>query len=86
MQAMFLRHEGFLGAVGAFLKVHPISGGPAAAEGTGAREQRKVRSKFKERFVMGAPFSGGWRGLAWRMALALGCWAAGLALGCWAGA
>jgi type II pantothenate kinase len=62
MQAMFLRHEGFLGAVGAFLKVHPmsVSGAPAAAEGTGAREQRKVRAKFKERFVMGAPFSGEW--------------------------
>lgn len=26
MNALFLRHEGFLGAVGAFLKVHPMSG------------------------------------------------------------
>lgn len=24
MKALFLRHEGFLGAVGAFLKVHPM--------------------------------------------------------------
>lgn len=24
MAALFLRHEGFLGAVGAFLKVHPM--------------------------------------------------------------
>ncbi len=24
MSALFLRHEGFLGAVGAFLKVHPM--------------------------------------------------------------
>ena len=27
MAAMFLRHEGFLGAVGAFLKVHPMNSG-----------------------------------------------------------
>ena len=26
MQANFLRHEGFLGAVGAFLSVHPMAG------------------------------------------------------------
>jgi len=37
MNALFLRHEGFLGAVGAFLKVHPMTGAPpgrcaAAAE------------------------------------------------------
>ncbi len=25
MSAKFLRHEGFLGAVGAFLKVHPMT-------------------------------------------------------------
>ena len=40
---MFLRHEGFLGAVGAFLTVHPMA--PAAVPGAqqGAREPRKVR-------------------------------------------
>ena len=39
---MFLRHEGFLGAVGAFLTVHPMA--PAAVPGAqqGAREPRKV--------------------------------------------
>lgn len=34
MSALFLRHEGFLGAVGAFLKVHPMhvpTGSSAAA-------------------------------------------------------
>jgi hypothetical protein len=36
MAAMFLRHEGFLGAVGAFLTVHPMVGVGAGA-GTGAR-------------------------------------------------
>lgn len=35
MAAMFLRHEGFLGAVGAFLKVHPM-------QDTRGREARKV--------------------------------------------
>ncbi|EFJ47392.1 hypothetical protein VOLCADRAFT_61514, partial [Volvox carteri f. nagariensis] len=48
MAAMFLRHEGFLGAVGAFLKVHPIMG-----VGGG------VRARFVERFSMGAPLTGG---------------------------
>jgi hypothetical protein len=31
MNALFLRHEGFLGAVGAFLKVHPMLVHPTAA-------------------------------------------------------
>lgn len=45
MKAMFLRHEGFLGAVGAFLKVHPMA--PAHVGGTQldvGREPRKVRA------------------------------------------
>ena len=41
MSAMFLRHEGFLGAVGAFLKVHPLS--PAALQNHTTKEPRKVR-------------------------------------------
>ena len=41
MKAKFLRHEGFLGAVGAFLKVHPMS--PPKESTTSAREPRKAR-------------------------------------------
>ncbi|KAF8056112.1 pantothenate kinase 2 [Scenedesmus sp. PABB004] len=39
MSALFLRHEGFLGAVGAFLKVHPMAlpGGSGAAWARGGR-------------------------------------------------
>lgn len=40
MSAKFLRHEGFLGAVGAFLKVHPMT--PPNQALTGSREPRKV--------------------------------------------
>ncbi len=36
---MFLRHEGFLGAMGAFLKVHPMEPNMEAAS---AKEPRKV--------------------------------------------
>ncbi|KXZ50162.1 hypothetical protein GPECTOR_17g798 [Gonium pectorale] len=57
MAAMFLRHEGFLGAVGAFLTVHPmVRGGP-----TGNRDApaRKFRARFVERFSTGAPLTGG---------------------------
>ncbi|EIE24982.1 fumble-domain-containing protein [Coccomyxa subellipsoidea C-169] len=57
MSAKFLRHEGFLGAVGAFLKVHPMT--PPNQASTGSREPRKVRANFVERFSMGAPYSGG---------------------------
>ena len=39
MAAMFLRHEGFLGAMGAFLKVHPME---PNLEATNAKEPRKV--------------------------------------------
>ncbi|CAG9461150.1 unnamed protein product [Pedinophyceae sp. YPF-701] len=49
MQAMFLRHEGFLGVMGSFLTVRhgPIVGSVPS------------RAKFVERFRMGAPFLGG---------------------------
>ena len=40
---MFLRHEGFLGAVGAFLTVHPMAPAAVAGAQQGAREPRKVR-------------------------------------------
>lgn len=55
MRATFLRHEGFLGAMGAFLKGHPLHLPPAAAVGAGAN----LRGQFVERFAMGLPFSGG---------------------------
>lgn len=54
MAAMFLRHEGFLGAVGAFLRVQVLGGPKASKEDT-----RKVRARFVERFSMGAPVMGG---------------------------
>lgn len=57
MAASFLRHEGFLGAVGAFLKVHPMT--PPGAKSSSATQPRKVRARFVERFSMGAPFAGG---------------------------
>lgn len=38
MAAMFLRHEGFLGAMGAFLKVHPMEPSTEAV-----KEPRKVQ-------------------------------------------
>ena len=40
MSARFLRHEGFLGAVGAFLKVHPMT--PPNQPASVGREPRKV--------------------------------------------
>ncbi len=49
MKANFLRHEGYLGAVGAFLSVHPMAGVPppaspaAPAAAAAEREPRKVR-------------------------------------------
>jgi type II pantothenate kinase len=56
MGAMFLRHEGFLGAVGAFMRVQeelaPLQGAADKAAG-------KVRARFVERFSMGAPVMGG---------------------------
>ncbi|GIL89535.1 hypothetical protein Vretimale_1901 [Volvox reticuliferus] len=64
MAAMFLRHEGFLGAVGAFLTVHPMVGVGGGRRGDNARGRaealaRKVRARFVERFSMGAPLTGG---------------------------
>ncbi|GLI70548.1 hypothetical protein VaNZ11_015467 [Volvox africanus] len=64
MAAMFLRHEGFLGAVGAFLTVHPmvgVGGGRRGGNVGGGAEAlaRKVRARFVERFSMGAPLTGG---------------------------
>ncbi len=41
MAAMFLRHEGFLGAMGAFLKVHPMT--PSGRASNGASQPQKVR-------------------------------------------
>lgn len=57
MAALFLRHEGFLGAMGAFLKVHPMTSSSFHTSST--KEPRKVRARFVERFSMGAPFSAG---------------------------
>ena len=54
MGAMFLRHEGFLGAVGAFMKVQALRGHEVPGSGSG-----KVRARFVERFAMGAPVMGG---------------------------
>lgn len=39
---MFLRHEGFLGSVGAFLSVHPMAGGAASPAVSASRDPRKV--------------------------------------------
>lgn len=55
MKAMFLRHEGFLGAVGAFMKVQALG----SEEATSYTEGGKVRSRFIERFTVGAPVMGG---------------------------
>ena len=60
MTALFLRHEGFLGAMGAFLKGHPLEVPPAAA----ARRSEdaapaSLASRFVERYPMGSPFTGG---------------------------
>lgn len=58
MGAMFLRHEGFLGAMGAFMRVQALAPLTEAAPGTGT-EAGKVRARFVERFAMGAPVMGG---------------------------
>jgi bifunctional damage-control phosphatase, subfamily II, fusion protein len=54
MGAMFLRHEGFLGAVGAFMKVQALRGHEVPGSQSG-----KVRARFVERFAIGAPVMGG---------------------------
>jgi len=61
MKAHFLRHEGYLGAVGAFLSVHPLADSTAPAAPAAAapimavdaadREPGKVRARFVERFA-----------------------------------
>eukprot|EP00798_Chlamydomonas_sp_ICE-L_P004401 gene4401-14526_t len=61
MAAMFLRHEGFLGAVGSFLTVNPMTPPPTDTEVRGGGPDSnpgKVRARFVERFSMGAPFAG----------------------------
>ena len=40
MAALFLRHEGYLGAMGAFLKVHPMT--PSSFHNSSTKEPRKV--------------------------------------------
>lgn len=52
MVAHFLRHEGFLGAVGAFMRLQPLGD-------VGGGEAGKVRARFVERFSIGAPVTGG---------------------------
>lgn len=42
MAALFLRHEGFLGAMGAFLKVHPMT--PSSFHTSSTKEPRKVHT------------------------------------------
>jgi len=60
MAAMFLRHEGFLGSVGAFLLVHPaMSSTTGLGESTDSTLPSKVRARFVERFSTGAPLTGG---------------------------
>lgn len=50
MKANFLRHEGYLGSVGAFLSVHPMAGAPTAAPAAPApaaateQDPRQVRA------------------------------------------
>ena len=56
MGAMFLRHEGFLGAMGAFMRVQALRGfSPAKAGGSSTGEPGKVRARFVERFTLGHP-------------------------------
>jgi hypothetical protein len=66
MSARFLRHEGFLGAVGAFLKVHPMT--PPNHAPTGAREPRKVRAQCH--LCIACTFGG--RPITWQEGLC--CW------------
>ena len=52
MGAMFLRHEGFLGAMGAFMRVKEISGLSPAKDKN--MEAVKVRARFVEKFSLGS--------------------------------
>jgi bifunctional damage-control phosphatase, subfamily II, fusion protein len=71
MSALFLRHEGFLGVMGAFLKGRPLAlpaeagGARGAAEagrgaaGGGVGGSGQLSAQFVERYPVGSPFSGG---------------------------
>jgi bifunctional damage-control phosphatase, subfamily II, fusion protein len=56
MEAAFLRHEGFLGAMGAFLKGHPLQLPTTAGrrDATGGGYEAAVRARFSERFSAAA--------------------------------
>lgn len=56
MAAMFLRHEGFLGSVGAFMRVQALA---PLQRASSHRDAGKMRARFVERFSMGAPVMGG---------------------------
>lgn len=65
MKANFLRHEGYLGAVGAFLSVHPMAGAPAAAPAApapAAGTEQDPRQVGAFRLQAAAPRSGCRRG------------------------
>ena len=63
MQATFMRHEGYLCAVGAFLKVHPIE---EKVRICSLMKHSSLRDRFKEVYAMGAPYSGSIKGPAIR--------------------
>jgi bifunctional damage-control phosphatase, subfamily II, fusion protein len=56
MNAMFLRHEGFLCSMGAFMRVQELA--PLSSTST-QPDAGKMRARFVERFSMGAPVMGG---------------------------
>jgi hypothetical protein len=56
MAAMFLRHEGFLGSVGAFMRVQALA---PIKRASSHRDAGKMRARFVGRFSMGAPVMGG---------------------------
>ena len=56
MGAMFLRHEGFLGAMGAFMRLQALKGMSPSKESHGSTgEPGKVRARFVERFSLSNP-------------------------------
>lgn len=63
MQATFMRHEGYLCAMGAFLKVHPIE---ETVRRCSLGRRTSLRDRFKEVYPMGAPYSGSIKGPAIR--------------------
>ena len=58
MAALFLRHEGFLGAMGAFLKVHPMAPSFHAAWSGHASHSKEPRKVSTPLFVL-PPYVGG---------------------------